>query len=91
MTDHTIEAHFQVDSSAVAAKQSQEAAAMIKQAAVVQNFVVDRMANAVLGDSVGQSQHAHVIARAKATETYVMVLSMLSALAELGVVQFKVE
>jgi hypothetical protein len=81
--DHTIEAHIQVDASAVMAKQDH--------AAIVQSMVVDRMANAVLGGTLGADPNADLLALTKASETYVMVLTMLSALAELGIVTFRLE
>lgn len=68
MTDHTMEVHFTVSGSAAA----QPTAAMI----------IDRMANAVLGGSLGANPHADLLARAKATEVYVMVCAMMQALSE---------
>lgn len=73
MTDHTMEVHFEVSARAAmdeAAKRT------------VQAMLVDRMANAALGGSLGANQHADLLARAKATEVYVMVMALMQGLAE---------
>lgn len=70
MTDHTFAAHFTVKSGAGMS------------VADPQTMIIDRMANAVLGGSLGANEYADTLARAKALEVYVMVIAMMQALAE---------
>lgn len=69
-TDHTIEAHFEMKARAAVDD------------ATKQEAIIDRMANAALGGSLGANPHADTLARAKALEVYVMVLAMMQGLAE---------
>lgn len=70
MTDHTIEAHFEMKARAAI------------EAAAKQGAIIDRMANAALGGSLGANAHSDTLARARALEVYLMVLALLHGLAE---------
>lgn len=68
-TDHTMEVHI-------------TASARTAVDGAIQTMLVERMANAVLGGSLGANAHADLLARAKATEVYVMVMALMQGLAE---------
>jgi hypothetical protein len=77
MTDHTMEVHLQVSADAAARGATEDAARR-----AIQTMLVDRMADAALGGSLGANPHADLLARAKATEVYVMVMALMQGLAE---------
>lgn len=82
-TEHTIEAHFEVNG------QAQATAPSVPTPAQVQDMITTRMANAALGGMFGANAHNDILAKAKATEAYVMVITMLNALQDLGLVKLK--
>lgn len=82
-TEHTIEAHFEVNGK------TRTAAPSVPTAAQVQDMITTRMANAALGGMFGANAHNDLLAKAKANETYVMVITMLNALNDLGLVKLK--
>lgn len=84
MTDHTVEAHFEVKADAAAANQAMAAANMVR------NIVTDCMAQSIIGAPIQPNVAQHVIAKAQAVQTYTMVITMLQKLSELGVLNFKV-
>jgi hypothetical protein len=73
MTDHHIEAHLQASVKTFTAD-----------ADARRNMIIDRMANAALGGSLGANAHADTLARAKALEVWLMVEAMLEVYQELG-------
>lgn len=83
ITEHTIEAHFEVNG------QAQAAAPSVPTAAQVQDMITTRMANAALGGMLGANARNDLLAKAKAEETYIMVITMLQALNDLGLVKLK--
>lgn len=92
MVDHTIEAHFEVTTEAavsggeaLAKEAAQQEVQRLAFAMNTQAMITDCIANALLGGNLGQNPHNDVLARAKATEFYVMGLAFLDGLSEAGV------
>ena len=90
MAEHEITANFEVNAAAVAGQQAAAAAMAAAAADMVRRQVTDRMADAVLGGKLGANPEHDALARAKAADTYVMVLAMLAGLSAFGILDFKV-
>lgn len=80
MTNHTIEANIEV---------KPQVQVQVPGAAQLQDMITTRMANAVLGGMFGANAYNDLVAKSKASETYVMVITMLNAMQEIGLVKLK--